>query len=208
MRPVSATIPWNIDFARVNPGRHPDWAGDMNPSDCVRARGFFNGRIAYYDPKKRMIFWSRKWTIIPDGDQFELPFGANVPMKRLPNPMRLPALITRESETCTLLVRMAKDFGTDVLPIGEDYVDFSDRAPWALIKWEEITMVLQGLLNEIDRHHSPVWTVGASNGWDVVVMFIPTRSKISRRWAMDMRATGRRLGDVVAERNRTVVAVA
>ncbi|KAL8805648.1 MAG: hypothetical protein Q9223_003006 [Gallowayella weberi] len=188
MRPVPATMPWGIDFT-VDPGRHPDWAGDMNLGDCVRARGLFNGRIAYYDPEERIIFWSRKWTKIPDGDQFELPFGAKY-------------------KTCTLLVRMAKDFGTDVLPIRDDYMDFSSRAPWALIKWEEITAVLQSLLNDIDKYHMPVWTVGTSNGWDAVVMFIPTRSVMSRRWAVDMRATGRTLGDVPAERNGTVVAVA
>ncbi|KAL8679277.1 MAG: hypothetical protein Q9186_004421 [Xanthomendoza sp. 1 TL-2023] len=189
MKPVPGTSPGNIEVSRVNPGKHPDWAGVMNPSDCVRARSLFNGRIAYYDPEKRMIFWSRTWTIIPEGDQFELPFGAKY-------------------KTCTLLVRMAKDYGTGVLPIGDDYMDFSNRPPWALIKWEEIVVVLQSLLNDIGDQHWPVWTVGAGYAWDVVVMFIPTRSVMSRRWATDMRATWRRLEDILAHTNGTVIAVA
>ncbi|KAL8684837.1 MAG: hypothetical protein Q9224_006107, partial [Gallowayella concinna] len=146
MKPVPGTSPGNIDVSRVNPDKHPDWAGVMNPSDCVRARSLFNGRIAYYDPEKRMIFWSRTWTIIPEGDQFELPFGAKY----------------------------------SVLPIGDDYMDFSNRPPWALIKWEEIIVVLQSLLNDIGDQHWPVWTVGASYAWDAVVMFIPTSSVMSR----------------------------
>lgn len=105
---------------------------------------------------------------------------------------------------------MAKDYGQGVLPIGEDYMDFSERPAWALIKWNEIIDVLQSLLNDIGEQHSPVWTVGASHGWDTVIMFIPSKSVMGRRWAADMRGILRGLGNmgnVLRGSNGTVAAV-
>lgn len=61
---------------RVDPTQHPDWAGVMHLSDCAKARFYFNGRVAFYDPQKSMTFWSRRWTVRPPGNEFELPFGA------------------------------------------------------------------------------------------------------------------------------------
>lgn len=89
--------PRNID-TRVDPRRHPDWAGMMNPSDCVRARGLFNGRIAHFDPDKRVTFWSRRWTKVPEGDQFELPFGARYSASSFP-----PKMLSWERRKLVLL---------------------------------------------------------------------------------------------------------
>lgn len=68
----------------INPSLHPDWAGDLQFSDCVKARYYFNGRVAFYNPKKTITFWSRKWTVRPEGDEFELPFGVRYSKSREP----------------------------------------------------------------------------------------------------------------------------
>ena len=59
----------------VNTNKYPDWAGNWNPEDCVRAQRLFEGRLAFWDPVIRWTFWSRKWETMPEGQQWELPFG-------------------------------------------------------------------------------------------------------------------------------------
>jgi len=73
--PIS--IPQNSLISRVNPQDHPDWAGNLKLDDCMRASGLLNARVAYYDPKKVWIFWSRRWVVQPSRDNWELPFGTN-----------------------------------------------------------------------------------------------------------------------------------
>lgn len=61
---------------RVDPIQNPDWAGEMTAADCVKAAGFFRGRLfPFYNPDKRFTFWTAKSTSRPGGDEFELPFG-------------------------------------------------------------------------------------------------------------------------------------
>lgn len=61
---------------RVDTSLHPQWAGIMHPDDCVKARALLGGRVAFYNPHWLMVFWSRRWTVQPEGDYaFELPFG-------------------------------------------------------------------------------------------------------------------------------------
>lgn len=71
--------------------KHPDWAGDFLLSDCVKARYYFNGRVAFYNPDKLLTFWSRRWTTEPEGvgETFELPFGTRYSES-------LPTKVTRE----------------------------------------------------------------------------------------------------------------
>jgi len=41
----------------------------------MRASGLLNGRVAYYDPNKIWTFWSKRWVVQPEHDDWELPFG-------------------------------------------------------------------------------------------------------------------------------------
>ncbi|KAL8916062.1 MAG: hypothetical protein Q9208_008716 [Pyrenodesmia sp. 3 TL-2023] len=175
----------------VDPSQHPDWAGVMHPSDCAKARYYFNGRVAMYDPIKPMTFWSRRWTVRPPGDEFELPFGT-------------------KHKTCTLLVRMAKDFGDDVLPIilpdeGSGFSDESDAFPAAEFDWEDILDSIDGLQALTAYIEQPSWMHGLSAGaQEAVVMFIPSSSIMSRRWAADMRAG---FGDILVGVNGVIGSV-
>ncbi|CAO1600514.1 hypothetical protein XANCAGTX0491_004199 [Xanthoria calcicola] len=154
----------------INPSLHPDWAGDLQFSDCTKAQYYFNGRVAFYNPKKTITFWSRKWTVRPEGDEFELPFGTKY-------------------KTCTILVRMAKDFGNNVLPVGGKFSDESDDPPSANFTWEDIIGSVAVTLEHVEHVKFPDWTYGYSTGGqEAVMMVIPSSSVMSRRWAMDMRA--------------------
>ncbi|KAL8856833.1 MAG: hypothetical protein Q9178_006550 [Gyalolechia marmorata] len=156
---------------RVDPSQHPDWAGVMHMSDCAKARYYFNGRVEFYNPKKVITFWSRRWTVQPPEDEFELPFGVKY-------------------RTCTLLVRMAKDFGDNVLPNdGSGYSDESYALPMADFTWEDILEAIEDLQAYTESFEAPGWTYGMNmGGQEAVVMFIPSSSVMARRWATNMRA--------------------
>ncbi|KAI4108883.1 MAG: hypothetical protein LQ339_002001 [Xanthoria mediterranea] len=182
---VNTTIPINpLDPDQgINPFFHPDWAGDLQFSDCTKARYYFNGRVAFYNPKKTITFWSRKWTVRPEGDEFELPFG----MRYITGLLMLNH--HRRIETCTILVRMAKDFGNNVLPVGGKFSDESDDPPAAKFTWEDILGSIAVTLEHVEKVKFPDWTYGYSpGGQEAVMMVIPSSSVMSRRWAMDMRA--------------------
>ncbi|KAL8902191.1 MAG: hypothetical protein Q9207_004844 [Kuettlingeria erythrocarpa] len=190
---------------RVDPSRHPDWAGVMNLSDCAKARFYFNGRVAMYDPEKPMTFWSRRWTVRPPGDEFELPFGMKYSkspsfplISRFSEEHHHPSLCrierARPTETCTILLRMAKDFGKNVLPNGNEFTDESDDPPAAEFVWEDILDSLDVLEDDVAGSKAPGWTYGYNmEGPEAVLMVLPSSSVMSRRWAADMRAG---LGDV------------
>ncbi|KAI4268701.1 MAG: hypothetical protein L6R38_007746 [Xanthoria sp. 2 TBL-2021] len=208
-----------ISNVGIDPSRHPDWAGVMQLSDCEKARNYFNGRVAFYNPKKPMTFWSQRWTVRPPGDEFELPFGTRYSKSRNlspPSKLQIPLspLVSRSSpkhgsfvvglyvlnehrqlETCTLLLRMAKDFGNNVLPIGGEFSDETDNLPAAILTWEDILDSIKDTLEHVEYIKTPDWTYGYSQeGHEAVVMFIPSSSVMSRRWTTDMRAG---LGDVM-----------
>lgn len=74
--PLTASSPLAF-MAGVDTDKYPDWAGKFDPEDCTRARGLLSGRIAYWDPAIRWKFWSRRWVTMPEGRQWELPFGTS-----------------------------------------------------------------------------------------------------------------------------------
>lgn len=75
--PPSIPILPNSQVTEVDPKDHPDWAGELKPDDCRHAYGLMNGRVAYYNPKKVWMFWSRRWVIQPEHAILKLPFGTN-----------------------------------------------------------------------------------------------------------------------------------
>lgn len=66
----------NGPVLRVDPDQNPDWAGEINPLDCKRVRTLMGGRVAFYPPTEKFMFWSRIGrSVPPPGNEFELPFG-------------------------------------------------------------------------------------------------------------------------------------
>ncbi|KAL8748810.1 MAG: hypothetical protein Q9184_007078 [Pyrenodesmia sp. 2 TL-2023] len=182
----------------------------MHLSDCASARYYFNGRVAMYDPEKVLTFWSRRWTVRPPEYEFELPFGTKYSeSSRVPNISKPPRHAHYSSiccvdrapptETCTILMRMAKDFGDNVLPIGDTFMHESDDLPQAQFTWEDILDSLDDLQEHIVEHQAPGWAYGYNMGAQFcVVMIIPSSSVMSRRWATGMRAGS---GDVLVGAN-------
>ncbi|KAI4202651.1 MAG: hypothetical protein LQ350_002444 [Teloschistes chrysophthalmus] len=161
------TNPGNDLSYLVDPRRHPDWAGPFNPEDCKQAQAKMKISVQHYDAMALMVFWSRRWNPKPGHkDVFELPWIA-------------------VSGTCTLLLRIAKDFGDNVLPSGEGYESESKYPIVALFNWYEAFLATDYLLDEILQQGRGLvgWQHLPMQGWPAVAMYIPTGSRMSRKWA-------------------------
>ncbi|KAL8774585.1 MAG: hypothetical protein Q9209_000958 [Squamulea sp. 1 TL-2023] len=152
---------------RVDRRKHSEWAGDMKPSDCAKARALFGGRVDFYNPYWPINFWSRKWTVQPPGPHpFELPFGVRY-------------------RTCTLLMRMAKDYGDDVIFYRESPLHLARNPAESLFSWWEVLQLIDHLLEDVQSHDMPLWGLVD----EAIVVFIPSSSAMSRRWATGMRSS-------------------
>lgn len=163
---LNASIP-------VDPTHNPDWTGDMTVADCSRAAGYFRGRIYMYDPDDKITFWTARSTTRPAGEEFELPFGVRY-------------------KSCTLLLRMTKDYGDNILPTtrGRFYNATADLSK-ATLTWNNVMDEFDGMLArmEFEGQVRPVWTTCSGvTGYNAVVMFIPSKSVVAKTWAADMRS--------------------
>ena len=84
---------------------------------------------------------------------------------------------------CTLVVRMAKDFGDDVLPLRtHGYFPGSSRLPIEKYDWPDILAQSETLLSNClwrDLSTGPGWARAGNN---IIVLFLPTDSEIRKRW--------------------------
>ena len=74
---------------------HPDWAGELNPPDCVKAYQLFEEKVRTYPQARRVTFWSLQWSRVqPQGVTFRLPYSVEYgksglsPFRRAPAPYR------------------------------------------------------------------------------------------------------------------------
>lgn len=93
---------------------------------------------------------------------------------------------------------MAKDYGARTLPIGVDFADVSGWPGSETFPWHELLKALDQLLTAVMDNKTPEWIFGGDmfSGSRAIVMYIPTSSRMSRKWASDMRGTLPRPGDV------------
>ncbi|KAL8885305.1 MAG: hypothetical protein Q9215_006827 [Flavoplaca cf. flavocitrina] len=151
---------------------HPEWAGPMDPDHCAKARALFGGRVAFYNPQLTVRFWSSKWTVEPQGPStFELPFGVRY-------------------KTCTILVRMAKDYGDEVIVYKEPHFDeipmrWAHLPPETFVSWSRILWAIDGMLQDVQSRKNPIWDYLQ----DICILFIPSSSAISRQWSVGMRSS-------------------
>ena len=169
----------------VNPHEHPDWAGAFVPDHCTTALGWTRGRLDYFDVRKRLMFWSRQWVVMPPGDQWELPFSTtysrSIHFKIL---ILVLGKLNPCIETCTLLFRMGKDFGDDVLPLNGGYLKTSDARPQQQGSWHILLASAKNILSYgVMVRGQPCWHRGAFPMDDIKILFLPTKSAMSRKWA-------------------------
>lgn len=68
----------------VDPEKHPDWAGDLKPKDCIAAWNLFKERVQAYPQTLPIMFWSATLGKRPrDFPNFQLPFGTQFGKHRL-----------------------------------------------------------------------------------------------------------------------------
>ena len=84
---------------------------------------------------------------------------------------------------CTLVVRMAKDFGDDVLPLRtHGYFPGSSKLPIEKYDWPDILDQSEMLLSNClwrDLSTGPGWARAGNN---MIVLFLPTDSEMRKRW--------------------------
>lgn len=85
---------------------------------------------------------------------------------------------------------MARDFGDEVLPIpsrGRFHRTSIDLSR-ATFTWNNVLDEFHGMLAPMRYGVEPVWTLcGGLEGYNAVVMFIPSKSVAARNWTVDMR---------------------
>lgn len=84
---------------------------------------------------------------------------------------------------CTLALRMAKDFGDDVLPLRtHGYFPGSSKLPIEKYDWPDILAQSETLLSNCvwrDLSTGPGWARAGNN---IIVLFLPTDSEMRKRW--------------------------
>ncbi|KAL8725070.1 MAG: hypothetical protein Q9181_006555 [Wetmoreana brouardii] len=151
----------------VDPQRHPEWAGRFDVDDCKQALALMKISVIHVDLRHEYTFWSSKWMDRPESKwAFELPWFYS-------------------SGSCTVLLRMGKDFGDYVLPEGDGYAKESPHPPYAFFSWSHAFSVMDYLLGVIKATDRDVcgWADILNGGFAAIVMYIPTSSEMRRRWA-------------------------
>ncbi len=109
--------------------------------------------------------------------------------------------------TCTLLIRMGKDFGNNVLPLGKhEYMKLAGDDPKSLSTWRDILQMNSRMLSDVMQHGLPLWSYGFGHGGRfAMILYLPKSSAMSRRWAADMRNQWTPLGDILWASNTTML---
>ena len=118
-------------------------------------------------------------------------------------------------ETCTLLMRMSRDFGDHTLPTeGGKYLRVANDPVDLAFAWNDVLQVTEFMFKlAVENWHSPAWTPGSGlriEGARFVIMaFVPSSSPICRRWGTGTRVegVGDSKGDIVPAVNGSVASV-
>lgn len=102
------------------------------------------------------------------------------------------------------MLRMGKDFGNDVLPLGRGYSHQALFPGDADFTWSDVFPMMEFLLREMTEHGGyPGWTYGMHGGVNANILYLPRSSQMSRKWA-GMDTPGGPVEDVSAAANLTV----
>ena len=179
----------NISPNCVSQERNPDWAGDIDATDCKDALLAIDTLISRWG-RKYFTFWSDEYESSPLRYGWKLPWSAS--SGRLfswilfypPNDhsrRRLPG-------TCVALFRIARNFGDDVLPYPElwpgplEYIHASGYPKRTEEEWKFVLKGFRALLPCVETHPAhPSWTLSDSAGG--VLLLLPSTSAMAQRWA-------------------------
>ncbi|KAM0804811.1 hypothetical protein BDR22DRAFT_817878 [Usnea florida] len=154
----------------VSPRDHPDWGGPITYKDCYTALGDLSNRLG--NQKWNWQLWSARYGTKPaSGHPLQLPLGA-----------------TRGS--CTLLLRIGRDFGSDVIPYDDGgYVDATGWPTEGLASSLELLLPLQLDLIPgcVGGEGLPGWNPLAAHPPEYMqgpgfALVLPSTSRMAQRW--------------------------
>ena len=184
-RTESALMPQGSPKTPVDPTLHSDWAGAMDPSDCRHAISVLKGRLAIEDIARKTRFWSPDWQGRPQGRNSKLPVSGKFGKPRSERHVHRDAqLHLLRLGSCTILLRMGRDYPNSLLPTHDGFVN-TDGYPSAVDStWGNLYFSIESLFLDVRSSGWPAYTFGSGvGGRFIVIMFIPTLSRIARQWA-------------------------
>lgn len=147
----------------VSPEKQPAWSGSMSSTHCTMALLNFKLSVHQYGIQN-YVFYSQEF--VKDGIEggWSLPIGFI-------------------SGDCALELRMAKDFGDDVLPLrNQGYFPGSSRQLAEKHDWPDILDQFESLVSSC-VWGSPLTGPGwARAGNNMIVLLLPTDSEMRKRW--------------------------
>ena len=102
--------------------------------------------------------------------------------------IRTPSCFVLRS--CTILVRMAKDYGDNVIfwderPFGEIPVHWSHSPAETCVSWSPVLSAIDLMLQDVQSRKNPIW----DHVLDIRILFVPSSSAISRQWSVGVRSS-------------------
>ena len=100
-------------------------------------------------------------------------------------------VLNDDIETCSLILRLTKDFGDDSLPFQGSYFAASQGARTASVTFENIVIRFRSLVSWINASKSPVWSgPQRESETDLTLIFAPLSSPFNQRWGYRMGRSG------------------
>lgn len=92
---------------------------------------------------------------------------------------------------------MGRDFGDDVLPLKDGFLQASNYDPSAIFSWTETQSAMLDLLNYVVKKQMPGWGHPMNDGMYAVIAYLPSASRMGVTWTSDMRMIGSPTGNTL-----------
>ena len=178
----SVAIP-HPSMVAVDASKHTDWAGEINPYDCLRAWQFFESIVGHFPQKEQTIFWSQQWSSRPEELSYRLPQGCEYSKLASLLPSNKTVIFRKTPDTCGVIVRLTKDFGDNVLPFENGFFPASEAPTTAKDTFENIVILLRSLASFVAAFKQPIYTgpqLEAATG--LTMIMAPASSPFNQRW--------------------------
>ena len=171
----------------------PTWSGSVEFQDCTRAYYGFPPDINQrrYVQDIEHMFYSDELEPHPRPGAIKLPISSTYGKLSIRTiHLRRPGTVVSITESvtgigdCTLIVRMARDFGDNALPVSPDhYLSTSRCTPTTNMTWRGIFDSLSATITHCLDNFRPGWApVAPPVGYNLIVLAVPTKSGFTRRW--------------------------
>ena len=169
---------------------HPSWSGPIGSIHCTSLLVALKDLVNPFG-EKPYTFYSPKSVKNHPKDDISLPTGFSYGELLADHENRCSPYNDLEfnivgTGDCALILRMAKDFGDDVLPLRTTgFFPGSLRKPVEENNWPDIMAQIETLVSICAWRAIPSGPGWARIGSDMVVLLLPADSEMHKRWLLD-----------------------